>query len=250
MAPSETQRYVPPHARTTNPKPSDPSHSRSLSEPLPGIPKWGHNPSSRPKSWGCADFKQKDWRRSSEGSPAAASANQNSPSPSNKREELDREWRRGDVASSHIWSVGQVVQLPPESLVPATSPAQFEVGGNPWNHPAVITHEPWETNGTKFVKAQNCTSLGGRGLEARREYDRKYFFEVTPDRLVEGSGNFSKRTYVNCSPTKGTEFTIEYDLLSPYFCKYQGSFIKFNDGAMAELASMRNLLHHDSAGQP
>jgi hypothetical protein len=250
MAPSETQRFVPPHARTTDPEPSDPSYSRSLSDILPGTPQWSPNPSSRPKSWGSADFQQKDWRHSPEGSPVAVSANKNPPPPASKREELDREWRRGDVVPSPIWTEGHVVQLPHESQVPANSPALIQVGGNPWNHPAVITHGPWETNGTKYVKVQNCTSLGGKGLEARREFDRKFFLKVTPDLLVEGSGNFSKGTYVNCSPTKGTGFTIEYDLLSPYICKYQGSFIKFNDGAMAELARMRDHPHDDSFGQP
>jgi hypothetical protein len=234
MAPSETRRYVPPHARTTNPKPSDPSHLRSLSDTLPGTPQWSPEPSSRPKSWGSADFKQKDWRRSPEGSPAAASANKNPLPSASKREELDREWRRGNIAPSPpIWTEGQVVQLPYESEVPAKSPALKQVKGNPWNHPAVITHGPWETNGTKYVRVQNCTSLGGKGLEARREFDRKFFLEVTPDLLVKGSRVFSKRTYVNCSPTKGTEFTIECDALSPY------TFIKLNDGAMDELARMR-----------
>ena len=235
--------YVPPHARTTNPEPSDPSHLRSSSEPTPESPNWSSKLSSRPRSWEFTGFKQKDWRRSPERSPAATPANQNSPPPSSK---LDREWRTGGAASPNNWSIGQVVQLPPESLVPATSPARAQVGGNPWNHPAVIT-DIWEANGTRYVKVQNCTSLGGRGLEARRERDRKYFFEVTPDRLVEGSGTFPKRTYVNCSPTKGTEFTIEYDILSPYFCKLgQRGFIRFNDAAMAELASMRHRLPYDS----
>ena len=249
MAPSETQRYVPAHATTTNSQPPDLSHSRSLSEPTPGAPTWSHSLSSRPKSWECADLMQKDWRRGPEDLPATAPADQNSASPSSK---LDKEWRRGNLASlsPQIWSVGQVVQLPPESKVPATSPALLEVGGNPWDHPAVIT-ALWESNGTKFAKVQNCTSLGGRCLEeARRECDWKYFLEVTPDRLVKGSGNFAKRTYVNCSPTKGTEFTIEYDLLFPYNGKDWGSSVKFNDGAMAELASIRHLIHYDGADQP
>lgn len=125
-----------------------------------------------------------------------------------------------------------MVLLPFEENVPASSIARQDVYGDPWNHPAVIT-EKWKESGEIFVKIRYCTTFGGKGIEAKQEHLRHFFFEANRSCLAEGSDEFGKPSWVNCSPRGGTEISIEHDLLLAYNGKNRGT-IRFNEAALKE----------------
>ncbi|KAF3007766.1 hypothetical protein E8E13_010176 [Curvularia kusanoi] len=234
MGLTQGPRYIPPQARTAKFGSSDLSSARTRSESP-------HETLSQRPSCSRSSESQ-NWRqlsRSWPGSPAPF-LKQDTPPICSKPDQLKSNWRKSPVAPSafQCWTIGQVAQLPDEHQIPASSIARTEARGDPWLHPVLIT-ETGKTNGIKTVKVRVCTSMGGRGLEAKPEHLHKYFLKATRSRLTETSGDFHKETFVNCSPTAGSEFTIEAALLLPYRAARGRAAIEFNEAAMAEIANLR-----------
>lgn len=104
------------------------------------------------------------------------------------------------------------------------------MSGSPWNHPVVIT-QTWEERGVKFVSLRMCTSWGGEGIARKQERHRHYYVEADKSHLIDGSDEFFKQTWVNCSP--GSDLTIEFEHLHFHTGKGKGD-IQFSHDALDE----------------
>lgn len=242
---SPVGRYIIPQARSTNP-----THSRSTSSSSSSSSSQPSQTSLRERS-SSSSHQSINWRaHRSENSLSAISATsdaepgrQISP-PSDQRRAFESQWREAaGKKPANDWVVGRVVLLPFEDQVPDTSIARQKACGDPWYHPAVIT-EKWEVNGEKFVTIRTCTSFGGQGIEHRHGHLRHHYIEVDASQLAEGSDEFPRQTFVNCSPRIGSSFSIEYDMLVTCTGKSRDT-IQFSDAAMNEIA--RKLRQYDNS---